>query len=149
MSTTPWEAVGSAARKTQVCTSNSRTNLHPRLPITSCFDYFAEKKNKRKKKEEEEEYHDLDTYDEGDKLECTAECIILLTLCKIHCLISCHFQGGDAVPDAAKKNVETTDKGVPEDEFGAKDYRSQMALKTDHESRPLWVVSSSKFLLTL
>jgi len=31
---------------------------------------------------------------------------------------------GEFVPDAAKKNAETNDKLVPEDEFGAKDYRS-------------------------
>ena len=30
---------------------------------------------------------------------------------------------------------------VPEDEYGAKDYRSQMELKPDHASRPIWVVS--------
>lgn len=48
---------------------------------------------------------------------------------------------GDAVPEAAKKNVEKIDNSVPEDEFGAKDYRSQMNLKSDHDSRPLWVVS--------
>ncbi len=27
-----------------------------------------------------------------------------------------------------------------EDEFGAKDYRNSLALKTDHNARPLWVV---------
>lgn len=46
----------------------------------------------------------------------------------------------ESVPDAAKKNVETNDKVIPEDEFGAKDYRAQMILKPDNESRPLWVV---------
>lgn len=47
----------------------------------------------------------------------------------------------DGIPVAAKANVETVDEGVPEDEFGAKDYRKQMILKADHENRPLWVVS--------
>ena len=45
------------------------------------------------------------------------------------------------MPDAAKKNVENEERGVLEDEFGAKDYRPQMDLKPDHSSRPLWVVS--------
>jgi hypothetical protein len=47
----------------------------------------------------------------------------------------------EGIPNAAKKNVESEDQGAAEDEYGAKDYRSQMILKTDHESRPLWVVS--------
>lgn len=47
----------------------------------------------------------------------------------------------EGVPSAAKKNIESEDQVVAEDEYGAKDYRSQMILKTDHESRPLWVVS--------
>lgn len=53
----------------------------------------------------------------------------------VYCLFT------DVVPGAATKNAETNDQGVKEDEFGAKDYRSQMSLKTDHSSRPLWVVS--------
>lgn len=52
--------------------------------------------------------------------------------------------GGDAdtegIPDAAKNDVEKQDEGAIEDEFGAKDYRSQMILKSDNASRPLWVV---------
>lgn len=47
---------------------------------------------------------------------------------------------GEIVPEAAKKDVEKTDK-AEEDHFGAKDYRKEMNLKPDHESRPLWVVS--------
>lgn len=35
--------------------------------------------------------------------------------------------------------TQVTETG-PEDEFGAKDYRSQMTLKADHGSRPLWLV---------
>lgn len=50
----------------------------------------------------------------------------------------------DGVPVAAKKNAEANDTGALEDEFGAKDYRSQMVLKPDHASRPLWVVSIYK-----
>lgn len=44
-------------------------------------------------------------------------------------------------PASAKKNAETADERALEDEYGAKDYRSQMSLKPDHLSRPLWVVS--------
>lgn len=44
------------------------------------------------------------------------------------------------MPDAAKTDVEKQDEGAIEDEFGAKDYRSQMILKPDNTSRPLWVV---------
>lgn len=46
----------------------------------------------------------------------------------------------DGVPDAAKNDVEKQDENAIEDEFGAKDYRSQMILKPDAASRPLWVV---------
>lgn len=46
----------------------------------------------------------------------------------------------DGVPDAAKNDVEKQDECAIEDEFGAKDYRSQMILKSDCSSRPLWVV---------
>lgn len=48
----------------------------------------------------------------------------------------------EAVPSAAGKQVE--DSGTKVDEYGAKDYRHQMLLKTDHSSRPLWVVSSTQ-----
>lgn len=54
---------------------------------------------------------------------------------------------GEGIPSAAKKNVESEDQGVAEDEFGAKDYRSQMILKTDHESRPLWVAPNGHIFL--
>ena len=95
---------------------------------------FAEKRSKRKKKEEEEEYYEPDNYDEGTYT------FTFVTVVCFH--FRTHLFTGGAVPDAAKKNVETNDKSVPEDEFGAKDYRSQMLLKPDHESRPLWVVRS-------
>lgn len=47
------------------------------------------------------------------------------------------------VPGAAKRDAEEggDSNEVPEDEYGAKDYRSQMALKADHDSRPIWIVS--------
>lgn len=48
------------------------------------------------------------------------------------------------MPEAAKKDVEKTDK-AEEDHFGAKDYRKEMNLKPDHESRPLWVVSLLRY----
>lgn len=54
---------------------------------------------------------------------------------------------GEGIPDAAKKNVETDDQGIHEDEYGAKDYRSQMILKPDHESRPLWVAPNGHIFL--
>nr|CAD7395415.1 unnamed protein product [Timema poppensis] len=57
----------------------------------------------------------------------------------------CFFNIG--IPDAAKKNVETEDARVPEDEYGAKDYRSQMDLKPDHSSRPLWVAPNGHIFL--
>lgn len=44
----------------------------------------------------------------------------------------------EAVPSAAGKQVE--ESGTKLDEYGAKDYRLQMPLKADHNSRPLWVV---------
>lgn len=44
----------------------------------------------------------------------------------------------EAVPSAAGKQVE--ESGTKVDEYGAKDYRLQMPLKGDHNSRPLWVV---------
>lgn len=52
----------------------------------------------------------------------------------------------DGVPDAAKNDVEKQDECAIEDEFGAKDYRSQMILKPDCSSRPLWVVRIFPFL---
>lgn len=78
------------------------------------------KKWKKRKKEDEDDYYDDDT---NDGME------------------------GDGVPDAAKKNVETAETGVLEDEFGAKDYRPQMDLKPDHGSRPLWVAPNGHIFL--
>ncbi|XP_054828428.1 general transcription and DNA repair factor IIH helicase subunit XPB [Eublepharis macularius] len=51
----------------------------------------------------------------------------------------------EAVPSAAGKQVE--DSGTKVDEYGAKDYRSQMLLKADHSSRPLWVAPDGHIFL--
>lgn len=53
----------------------------------------------------------------------------------------------DGVPAAAAKNAEKYDESVQEDEYGAKDYRSQMELKIDHSSRPLWVAPNGHIFL--
>lgn len=53
----------------------------------------------------------------------------------------------EGIPDAAKTDIEKQDEGVIEDEFGAKDYRSQMILKSDCESRPLWVAPNGHIFL--
>ncbi|CAH0729812.1 unnamed protein product, partial [Brenthis ino] len=50
------------------------------------------------------------------------------------------------VPGAAMQDAEKNDQ-VPEDEFGAKDYRSQMELKPDNASRPLWVAPNGHIFL--
>ncbi|XP_026738275.1 general transcription and DNA repair factor IIH helicase subunit XPB [Trichoplusia ni] len=50
------------------------------------------------------------------------------------------------VPGAAMQDAEKNDQ-VPEDEFGAKDYRSQMELKSDNTSRPLWVAPNGHIFL--
>ena len=42
------------------------------------------------------------------------------------------------VPSSASHQAEAAI--APEDEFGAKDYRSMVQLKPDHKLRPLWVV---------
>lgn len=53
----------------------------------------------------------------------------------------------DGVPGAATKDVEKEDAQFEEDEFGAKDYRSQMTLKPDNISRPLWVLPNGHIFL--
>ncbi|XP_063964838.1 general transcription and DNA repair factor IIH helicase subunit XPB-like [Lytechinus pictus] len=57
-------------------------------------------------------------------------------------------QGPDAtfIPKNASRQVEEQDDG-DEDEFGAKDYRSQMELKKDHGSRPLWLAPDGHIFL--
>ena len=45
-----------------------------------------------------------------------------------------------------KKTQDLMDK-VEEDLYGAKDFRSQMELRPDHESRPLWVAPNGHIFL--
>lgn len=54
---------------------------------------------------------------------------------------------GAAVPGAAARNAETSAQNAREDEFGAKDYRSEMILKSDNQSRPLWVAPDGHIFL--
>uniref|UniRef100_A0A8C5F9K8 General transcription and DNA repair factor IIH helicase/translocase subunit XPB n=1 Tax=Gadus morhua TaxID=8049 RepID=A0A8C5F9K8_GADMO len=49
------------------------------------------------------------------------------------------------IPAAAGKHVEESTTKL--DEYGAKDYRSQMLLKNDHSSRPLWVAPDGHIFL--
>uniref|UniRef100_A0A1A9WU53 General transcription and DNA repair factor IIH helicase/translocase subunit XPB n=1 Tax=Glossina brevipalpis TaxID=37001 RepID=A0A1A9WU53_9MUSC len=53
----------------------------------------------------------------------------------------------EGVPVAASKNAESNDDGIMTDEYGAKDYRSQMELKTDHQNRPLFVAPNGHIFL--
>ncbi|XP_055902158.1 general transcription and DNA repair factor IIH helicase subunit XPB [Eupeodes corollae] len=53
----------------------------------------------------------------------------------------------DGIPGAASKNAEKNDEDILEDEYGAKDYRSQMELKQDHHNRPLWVAPNGHIFL--
>lgn len=79
----------------------------------------SEKRTKRKRRDEDEEYVD----DFGDVPET------------------------EGVPGAATKDIEKDDARIDEDDFGAKDYRSQMTLKQDHASRPLWVAPNGHIFL--
>ncbi|XP_022903652.2 general transcription and DNA repair factor IIH helicase/translocase subunit XPB [Onthophagus taurus] len=81
----------------------------------------SEGKSKKRKKEEDEVW----TYEEDDINE---------------------SEGAD-VPGAAERNAENNDQSALEDEFGAKDYRSQMTLKPDNASRPLWVAPNGHIFL--
>lgn len=85
------------------------------------FSYKPESKSKKRKKEEDEPY----VYDEDDTSETE----------------------GAVVPGAAARDAEKNDQSAQEDEFGAKDYRSQMELKTDHAARPLWVAPNGHIFL--
>ncbi|KRT85080.1 helicase [Oryctes borbonicus] len=80
-----------------------------------------EGKSKKRKKEDEEAW----TYEEDDTNE----------------------SEGAAVPGAAGRNAENNDQAALEDEFGAKDYRNQMILKSDNTSRPLWVAPNGHIFL--
>lgn len=84
-----------------------------------------EGKSKKRKKDEDEAYN----YEEEDT---TSDATDL---------------AASAIPGAAGKNAEEADEGVQEDEFGAKDYRSQMELKPDNASRPLWVAPNGHIFL--
>lgn len=82
--------------------------------ITFVLNRLTDQKKWKKKKEEDEYIPDDDLNDISE------------------------FEG---VPEAAKADTSKLAEGATEDEFGAKDYRSQMELKPDHASRALWVVS--------
>merc|ERR1719342_1466085 len=47
----------------------------------------------------------------------------------------------------AGMTTSAEDQDVPEDEFGAKDFRSQMELRPDHANRPLWVAPNGHIFL--
>jgi len=47
----------------------------------------------------------------------------------------------------AAMTTSAEDQDVPDDEFGAKDFRSQMELRPDHSSRPLWVAPNGHIFL--
>ncbi|XP_074042836.1 ATP-dependent DNA helicase hay [Leptinotarsa decemlineata] len=79
--------------------------------------------SKRRKKEEEEAW----TYEEEDTND--------------------NETSESFVPGAAARDAEKNDNSVQEDEFGAKDYRSQMILKPDNASRPLWVAPNGHIFL--
>ncbi|KOX74919.1 DNA excision repair protein haywire [Melipona quadrifasciata] len=74
----------------------------------------------KKRKEDPEEYNDDDTLDDNET---------------------------EGIPDAAKNDVEKQDDTALEDEFGAKDYRTQMVLKPDCSLRPLWVAPNGHIFL--
>ncbi|KAK4876595.1 hypothetical protein RN001_009101 [Aquatica leii] len=82
----------------------------------------TEGKSKKRKKDEEEEWN----YEEEDTTQ--------------------DSENGP-IPGAAGRNAENIDQSVQEDEFGSKDYRSQMVLKPDHASRPLWVAPNGHIFL--
>lgn len=81
-----------------------------------------EGKSKKRKKDEEEAY----VYEEDDTPD---------------------TEGASGVPEAAARNAEAAAANALEDEYGAKDYRSQMILKTDNSSRPLWVAPDGHIFL--
>ncbi|RWS22593.1 DNA excision repair protein haywire-like protein, partial [Leptotrombidium deliense] len=53
-------------------------------------------------------------------------------------------ESNDIVPGAASKKIA---EGNTEDEYGAKDYRTQLQLRVDHDSRPLWVAPDGHIFL--
>lgn len=84
--------------------------------------FKSEKASKKRKKEEEDAWipEEDDTTGEGEEA---------------------------SVPGAAARDAEKSDEKAQEDEFGAKDYRSQMVLKPDNTSRPLWVAPNGHIFL--
>jgi len=52
-----------------------------------------------------------------------------------------------AVPAAASRDINKVCAIDNVDEYGAKDYRKQLTLKTDHASRPLWVSPNGHIFL--
>ncbi|KAH0947257.1 hypothetical protein HN011_010519 [Eciton burchellii] len=81
---------------------------------------FKKDTSRKKRKNDYDEYNDDDSIDSNE---------------------------ADGVPDAAKTDVEKQDEGAIEDEYGAKDYRSQMILKSDCTFRPLWVAPNGHIFL--
>ncbi|CAO1306730.1 unnamed protein product [Diamesa serratosioi] len=55
--------------------------------------------------------------------------------------------GGEAIPGAATKNAEKNDDEAVTDEYGAKDYRTQLELKPDFAARPLYVAPNGHIFL--
>ena len=102
----------------QCCPQNKSNNTRSltihyiRVSIHLILD--SRKQKKRRTKEDDQEEFNPDDDGEGGELE--------------------------MVPGCAARNAEQEDEKALEDEYGAKDYRSQMQLKSDYMSRPLWVV---------
>lgn len=92
-------------------------------PKRSSSNKSDNKVNKKRKKEDNDDW----TYEEDDTND---------------------TEGTEAdIPGAAVRDAEKNDQSVQEDEFGAKDYRSQMILKPDNSSRPLWVAPNGHIFL--
>ncbi|XP_027236084.1 general transcription and DNA repair factor IIH helicase/translocase subunit XPB [Penaeus vannamei] len=54
----------------------------------------------------------------------------------------------EGVPQASKQNVEERgQQTTPKDQYGAFDYRKEVELRDDHETRPLWVASNGHIFL--
>ncbi|XP_042857007.1 general transcription and DNA repair factor IIH helicase subunit XPB-like [Penaeus japonicus] len=54
----------------------------------------------------------------------------------------------EGVPQASKQNVEERgQQTTPKDQYGAFDYRKEVELREDHETRPLWVASNGHIFL--
>ncbi|XP_076033278.1 ATP-dependent DNA helicase hay [Oratosquilla oratoria] len=54
----------------------------------------------------------------------------------------------DGVPQASTQNIEDrAEKDIQKDQYGGLDFRSIVVLRTDHESRPLWVAPNGHIFL--